>query len=270
MHDSEFMTKIYCLIIVLIVVLTACKHRFFRESSASMEGTIKVGQSFYVNPTKKFHNGDIVVFDYRGEDYSSINEETGKYNLKEEKRVFRLLAMSGDVFEIRKGEVYVNNVHIPLPSTAKTEYEVDSRTPIEEFEKKDPSFNSVINDRDTLKYFVQLTITEAGSYEERPGILSIKKNLGEINVADSFYAKASADGIWSSDYYGPLKIPSPGDTILVNDVNFKLYHNIPSIKQGLNILKEKLYFVMGDNRHAAEDSRFIGFIPQSKMYGVVK
>jgi signal peptidase I len=235
-----------------------------------MEGTIMVGQRFYVTPTKNFHRNDIVVFDYVGEDYGSINDETGKYNLKEEKRVFRLLAISGDVLEIKKGEVYVNNIHIPLPSTAKIEYEVDSRTPVEELEKKDPAFNSVINDHDTLKYFVQLTITEARGYEGRPGILGVKKNHPEINIADTFYAKASSEGLWSSDYYGPLNILSPGDTILVNEVNFKLFHNIPSIKQGLNILKEKLYFVMGDNRHASEDSRFIGFIPQSKMYGIVK
>ena len=87
---------------------------------------------------------------------------------------------------------------------------------------------------------------------------------------DSIYARASQKGSWTSDNFGPLKIPSPGETIIVDSVTFKLYHNIPGIKAGKNLLQEKLYFVLGDNRYGAEDSRFIGLIAHSKMYGVVK
>jgi signal peptidase I len=49
-----------------------------------------------------------------------------------------------------------------------------------------------------------------------------------------------------------------------------MYQHIPGIAFGKNIIKEKLYFVMGDNRHRSQDSRYIGFIPHSNMNGIVK
>ncbi|HKC36685.1 MAG TPA: S26 family signal peptidase, partial [Chitinophagaceae bacterium] len=87
---------------------------------------------------------------------------------------------------------------------------------------------------------------------------------------DTFLARPATTLLWTVDNYGPLYIPLPGDTIHVTNANYKLYKNIPGIQLGKNILKEKLYFVMGDNRHRAEDSRYIGFIPHSNMYGIVK
>ena len=75
---------------------------------------------------------------------------------------------------------------------------------------------------------------------------------------------------WSSDNYGPLVIPNTGNTVIVDSINYKLYHNIPGIRMGKNTIEESLYFVLGDNRHGAQDSRFIGFIPHSNMYGIVK
>jgi signal peptidase I len=235
-----------------------------------MEGTIKQGQRFYVEPTKTFKHNDIVVFDYLGEDYGLPPDDMGKYQLKEQKRTYRLIAMSGDILDIRRGEVYVNNVHSPRPSLAKTDYEIDSRVTLDEFADKDPDLVSFTRDGDTLKYITALTQEEADRYAlNKTAIFAIKKIIQEAKAYDRFYTRASSSGTWSTDNYGPLKIPGPGDSILVNEINFSLYHNIPGIHTGLNFLKEKLYFVMGDNRHRAQDSRFIGFISQSKMYGVV-
>ena len=72
------------------------------------------------------------------------------------------------------------------------------------------------------------------------------------------------------NYFGPFKIPGLGDTINVDASNYFLYQNIPDIRQGTNVIKENLYFVLGDNRYFSEDSRYIGLISHSKMYGVVQ
>ena len=53
-------------------------------------------------------------------------------------------------------------------------------------------------------------------------------------------------------------------------MNYKLYHAIPGIKMGTNKIQEQLYFVLGDNRHMSMDSRYIGFLAHSNMYGIVK
>lgn len=122
-----------------------------------------------------------------------------------------------------------------------------------------------------MVYTVPLTVKEAQDYAQRkPAILNIKRILSDYQVNDTFFARGSETGIWSLDNYGPLTIPSPGDAIQVNPFNYKIYKNIPDVQQGNYVMKEKLYFLLGDNRYGSEDSRYIGLIPHSKMYGIVK
>lgn len=176
--------------------------------------------------------------------------------------------MSGDIVELRRGEVYVNNLHLSSPPLGKTEYQVDSKVPIDEFNPKEVETHQS-QSGDTTTYFISLTRDEVEKLMQRKQeVIAIKKYTPE-DLFDTLYARASPEGHWSLDNYGPLKIPSPGDSIEVNEVNFRLYHNVPEVHTGLNVIKEKLYFLMGDNRHNADDSRFIGLISHSKMYGIV-
>src|SRR5262249_55239230 len=163
--------------------------------------------------------------DYFGVDYASPPDQTGEFKLTNHKRVFRVIASSGEVFEIKRGEVYVNHIHVPLPPNAKMEYEVDAETPIEDFEKL--PLSDYLSDKpgDTLKYYVQLTIREAAAYRANVNILKVNKYFRQ-DVNDSFCARFSSQGSWTSDDYGPVRIPSPGDSIEVNEINYKFFHNI--------------------------------------------
>ena len=59
-------------------------------------------------------------------------------------------------------------------------------------------------------------------------------------------------------------------TIEVNSENYRMYKELKDVKEGPYVVRETLYFLLGDNRHYSEDSRYIGLIPLSKMYGVVE
>jgi signal peptidase I len=262
--------KLFYLFIVLFF-LFSCKGQYYRARSSGMEGTIMKGDKFFVTPTSQFERNDIVVFDYFGPDYTSPDVENGTFKLHWEKRIYRLIAYSGDSLEIKDGEVFVNSQHISLPTEANLRFEVLSKVRIEELDEKYSFPGDVRKLGDTLVYDVDLSVEQATNYQQKkPGIISVKRKFPDLPVNDTIYARASQNGNWSSSNFGPLKIPSPGETIHVDHVNFKLYHNIPGIKPGKNLLQEKLYFVLGDNRYGAEDSRFIGLVSQSKMYGVVK
>lgn len=260
------------LYIFLIAFFIGCKGKAYRAPSASMEGTIMTGDIFYVKKTTEFKRNDIIVFDYYGEDYRSPIVE-GKYKMQWSKRVYRLIAMSGDTLNIKDGDVYVNGRFIPLPPTAMGEYIVASKVLIDDFpatENEPPRLISN-NNKDSFLYEVRLTKAEAADYEQRkPAIMSIQKKSTNLNIIDNIFAKSNVTGNWTVDNYGPLIIPFPGETISVDTINSRLYHNIPGISNGENKIKETLYFVMGDNRHGAEDSRFIGLITHSKMVGIVK
>lgn len=254
-----------------ILFLLSCKERFYKAGAGSMEETIKVGDRFVVTQTDKFERNDIVVFDYFGPDYTSMPDENGKLANHWEKIVFRLIAYSGDSVEIKKGDVFVNGQLVPLPPKAKMRYEVLSTVPIAEFNEMDPYIVMTTKSGDTMEYKVELTTEQVRSYRQRePAIIKVKKLPPAHEPNISPYTRASATGNWSSYNYGPLKIPSPGETINIDSVNFSLYQNIPGIMMGNYLLKEKLYFVLGDNRYGAADSRFIGLIAYSKMNGIVK
>jgi len=90
---------------------------------------------------------------------------------------------------------------------------------------------------------------------------------------------------WSRDNYGPLYIPKEGATIPLNKDNFYRYRRIIAFyeendfeMQGNQFIlngkpaqeytfKQDYFFMMGDNRHSSDDSRYWGFVPDDHIVG---
>ncbi len=238
-----------------------------------MEATIGTGEIFYVTKTTHFNKNDIAVFNFYGPDYSKMVDPAEPIPMHWEKRFYRLMAVSGDTILVKDGDVFVNGKPAPAVQTILEEYEVLSTMTIDDFPEWGDAQTQYIQDssgKGRYHYYVLLTTKEATDYRERkPAIISVTKAL-EKPFDDTLYAKNNPGDKWTSDQYGPLLIPSPSQKVVVNAANYKLYQNIPGIQPGENEIKEPLYFLMGDNRHRAQDSRYIGFISHSNMYGIVK
>lgn len=229
------------------------------------------GETFYVEPATQFNRNDIAVFNYFGNDYSSLPDEYGKFTQHWEKRVQRIVAFSGDTLEIKNGDVFINHSRMITPPSVLLNYELRSTVFIDEFTGKDPHSIRSRQSGDTFIYELPLSIKEAREYElKKPAILSVERKLTNYQVDNSLLAQGSGQGDWTVDNYGPLKIPSPGETIFIDSFNYKVFKNIPGVQLGKYRLQEKLYFMLGDNRYASEDSRYTGLIAHSNMYGVVK
>ncbi|HRO70769.1 MAG TPA: signal peptidase I, partial [Chitinophagaceae bacterium] len=90
---------------------------------------------------------------------------------------------------------------------------------------------------------------------------------------------------WTPDNYGPIWIPNKGGQIQLNDSTFKIYERAIRVyeqndfykKDGKFFLNGKevtsytfkmdYFWMMGDNRHGSQDSRFWGFVPEDRIVG---
>ncbi len=108
-------------------------------------------------------------------------------------------------------------------------------------------------------------------------------DAADFHVSD---AKSAVHRNWQLDDYGPLPVPKKGQTIRLTPGNAAIYYKIVSQyehNQGVTwqngmiyqhgqpltsyTIKQNYYFMMGDNRHNSEDSRFWGFVPEDHVVG---
>jgi signal peptidase I len=146
-----------------------------------------------------------------------------------------------------------------------------------------------------LGYFISCSAPVAAYFRQQPyvqaltvagGILpayTLFPDAADFHVSD---ARSAAPRGWQLDTYGPLPVPKKGQTIKLTPANAAIYYKIVAQyehNQGITwqngmmqqhgrpltqyTIKQNYYFMMGDNRHNSEDSRFWGFVPEDHVVG---
>ena len=125
-------------------------------------------------------------------------------------------------------------------------------------------------------------ITHNNNYE---GIIGVYKNQLQLQtMPDSIFLSYNTMRAipLSQPYYtiknlGPLYIPAKGGTVELNDINRELYGLAIQYETGCRpsdsatsyTFTHDYYFVLGDNSCDSRDSRYIGFIPDDFIVGIV-
>lgn len=227
--------------------------------------------------------GDVVYFEYPQKD--SVLRATFMFQ--------RLAALPGDSFELSDKTIYLNNIQLNDDSTCRHNYFIKTNNL-----KPDSQFilkyglsegGEISNEFD---YSYSLTQRESEVLKKDSMVKSIELKTEKKNSFDETCFPSSAHYSWNADQYGKLYIPKINDTLHLDTVNIQLYsviisdyeknsleikHDSIFINKQLSpyyIVKKNYYFVMGDNRDNANDSRTWGFLPgnfiRGKVVGTIK
>jgi len=242
---------------------------------------------------QKIKQNDIVVFSWPVDTveqfFKKTNRKIRKPIDKKSNYVKRCVGISGDSLEIRDGYVYINGKKNVLPDRARLQFFYETDTDGKALSVKSLKSRYHVREGGRLQdgnYILNLSDEDAQLISKNPTVKSLTKRLSPKGQAEDVFPNVNSLA-WNKDNFGPVYIPEEGKTVALNMASLPFYKqiiveyekNTLRVENGQIYLngssdpvdsytfKQNYYWMMGDNRHNSEDSRYWGYVPYDHVVG---
>ncbi|HET8838675.1 MAG TPA: signal peptidase I, partial [Flavobacteriaceae bacterium] len=251
---------------------------------------------------EEVERNDIVVFNWPADTVPYFFYKGPKHFYKpidkKSNYVKRAVGVAGDSLKIVNGQVYVNGQQSVLPERARpaTSYLVQGKGhgfALEQLYKRyeitDPVY---MIDREKNQFgFAAIATDRIEQFKNHQNVASAIPMVDSVGHSESGMFPVYKPQGWNRDNFGPVYIPEEDATVEINPTSIPFYRRIIETYEGSDMginneisirgkqvllngkpltsytFKQDYYWMMGDNRHNSEDSRYWGFVPENHIVG---